>query len=272
MGLTATFKLAGVREVNVVTESQLEADAGLMAILKPIGGPLVSETDCGAGVKPVCTSKVKEGGLTASMGLPVTVSITGIERVVPEEGTMETFPLYKPATRPEAFAVTVTVAGVAPDAGVTESQPVVVTVEAAVEKFTDAPLEATVSVCCPELLAPDVVRLKASAAGVADTRGEELTVNVTGICRGVPALTGAIVTTPMYVPAVSVDKPVMPTVTVAGVDPEDPPTTANQPPPLVTEAVNEAFGVLELSAKLWLAGCAPLVTYVNVRLVGLALN
>jgi len=246
--------------VNVVTESQLEADAGLMAILKPIGGPLVSDTDCGAGVSPDCTSKVNEAGLTASMGLPVTVSVTGTEIVGPEEGTIETLPLYKPATRLEAFAVTVTVAGVAPAAGVTESQPVVVTVEAAVEKFTDAPLEATVSVCCPELLAPDVVRLNASAVGVADTRGEELTVNVTGICRGVPALTGAIVTTPMYVPALRVDKPAMPTVTVAGVDPEAPPTTANQPPPFVTVAVNDAFCGLELSAKLWLAGCAPPVT------------
>jgi hypothetical protein len=93
VGLTATFKLAGVRAVKVVTVSQLEADEGLIAMLKPMGGPLVNETVCGPGVKFDCTSKVREVGLTASMGPPVTISVTGTDTVDPVVGTIATLPV-----------------------------------------------------------------------------------------------------------------------------------------------------------------------------------
>ena len=196
VGLTAIFNVAGVRAVNAVTASQFEADAGLMETLKPMGGPLVKATACGVGVKPACTLKEREAGLTASMGPPVTVSVTGRERTGPVVGTIAILPVYAPAPKPAAFAVTVNVAGVAAAVGVTDSQPVPLTVEAAAVKFTAAPVDAMVIDCCPELFEPAVVKLNASAVGVAVTIGPAVTVKVTGICSGVPPFTGEIVTAP----------------------------------------------------------------------------
>jgi hypothetical protein len=93
--------------------------------------------------------------------------------------------------------VTVRLAGVLAPGGLTESQPVLLVVVAAVEKFTAVPLDVTMMVCWPELLAPAVVRLNTSAAGVATTAGVELTFRVTGICSGVPPFTGATVMVPV---------------------------------------------------------------------------
>jgi len=180
IGLTVTFKVAGVRAVNAVTDNQLEADAGLMEVLKPIGGPLVNDTVSGVGVNPVWTLNDRAVGFTASIAPPVTVNVTGMERVAPTEGTIATLPVYTPATNPEAFAVTVTLAGVSATVGVTDSQPVPLTVEAAVVKWA-APVEAIVNVCWPVLFTPAVLKLNDRAVGVEITKGAAVTVNVTGI-------------------------------------------------------------------------------------------